>query len=84
LSNNFFEHVEKVTNMKLEDLFQLTNSVAYENLHTEESIRELIAQLSVVANVEICKETEDQIIDAIMNNKLPLDAESLIKMLGKK
>ncbi len=86
MSNNnpFFDNIEKRTNVKQEDLFKLANSVNGANLKDENTIRQLIAQVSTLAGVPVSKEKEDEIVRAIVNNNVPLDFASLSKMFTKK
>ncbi|WP_026673030.1 stage VI sporulation protein F [Alkalihalobacterium bogoriense] len=83
MNNNFFDNLEKKTNVKQEDLFNLANSVSNANLQDEATVRQLIAQVAQLANKEVPKEKEDQIVEAIVNNKMPMDFASLSKMFKK-
>ncbi|UOE92352.1 stage VI sporulation protein F [Alkalihalobacillus sp. LMS39] len=83
MNNNFFDNLEKKTNVKQEDLFNLANSVSNANLQDEATVRQLIAQVAQLANKEVPKEKEDQIVEAIVKNKMPMDFASLSKMFKK-
>ncbi len=84
LSNNFFDNIEKKTNVKQEDIFKLAQSVSNANLKDEKTVRQLIAQVARLANKPVSKEKEDQIVNAIINNNMPMDLGSISKMFGKK
>lgn len=82
--NNFFDNLEKKTNVKQQDIFQLANSVSGANFKDEQTVRNLIQQVARMANKPVSKEKEDELVKAIVNNNMPLDFASLAKMFGKK
>lgn len=83
-SNSFFDNIEKKANVKQEDIFNLANSVSGANFNDEETVRNLVQQVSKLANKPIPKEKEDELVSTIINNNMPLDFGSLAKMFGKK
>lgn len=84
LSQNFFDNIEKRTNVKKEDIFKLANSVSNANLKDERTLRQLIADVSRIANVPVSKEKEEKIVQAILNNNMPADLSQLTNMIKKK
>ncbi len=62
---------------------KIANSVSNANLKDENTIRQLIAQVAQVANVQVPKEKEDQIVQAILSGNMPTDFGSLTKMFKK-
>lgn len=84
MNQNFFDNIEKKTNVKKEDIFKLANSVSNANFKDERTVRKLIADVARLANVPVSKEKEDKIVDAIVNNNMPADLSQLAKMLNKK
>ena len=82
--NNFFDNLEKKTNVKQQDIFNLANSVSGANFKDEQTVRNLIQQVAKLANKPVSKEKEDELVKAIVNNNIPLDFASLAKMFGKK
>ncbi|WP_078553261.1 stage VI sporulation protein F [Bacillus alkalicellulosilyticus] len=83
MSNNFFDNIQKKTNVNPEELMKIANSVSNANLKDENTIRQLIAQVAQVANVQVPKEKEDQIVQAILSGNMPTDFGSLTKMFKK-
>lgn len=83
-NNSFFDKIEKKTNVKQEDIFKLANSVSGANFRDEKTVRDLIQQVSRLANKPVSKEKEDELVKTIINNNIPLDFSSLAKMFGKK
>lgn len=84
LSGNFFDNLEKKTNISRDDIFRLANRVSQANFQDEETVRTLIADVARLANVNVSKEKEEQIIEAIVNNKIPADLSQLTNMINKK
>lgn len=83
-NDSFFDKVEKKTNVKQQDLFNLANSVSGANLQDEKTVRDLIQQVAKLANKPVSQEKEDELVKTIVNNNIPLDFSSLAKMFGKK
>ncbi|TES57721.1 stage VI sporulation protein F [Halalkalibacterium halodurans] len=79
---SFFDHLKNKTNVNPADLFKLADSVSQANLRDEKTVRQLITQVSRLANVPVPKEKEDQIVKAILNNDVPTDLASLTKMFN--
>jgi len=84
VNQNFFDKIEKKTNVKKEDIIRLANSVSSANLRDEKTLRKLIADVAKVANVSVSKSKEDKIVNAILNNQIPSDLSQLAKMMNKK
>jgi hypothetical protein len=83
-NNSFFDKIEKKTNVKQQDIFNLANSVSGANLKDEQTVRNLIQQVAKMANKPVSKEKEDELVKTIINNNIPMDFASLAKMFGKK
>lgn len=82
--SSFMDQIQKKTSVKPDDLFKLANSVSHANLQDEATVRQLIAQVAKLANKPVSKEKEDQIVQAIIKNNMPMDFASLAKMFNKK
>ncbi|MCM3718945.1 stage VI sporulation protein F [Fictibacillus phosphorivorans] len=80
----FFDKIEKKTSVKKDDIFKLAQSVSGSNLRDERTIRMLISQVSAMAGVAVTKQKEDQIVQAVLNNNIPLDLATLSKMFDGK
>jgi hypothetical protein len=83
-NRDFMDNIEKKTNVKKDDLFKLADSVQHANLKDEQTIRNLIAQVSRLAGVPVSKQKEDRIVQAIINNNIPLDFSTITKMFDQK
>lgn len=75
MNNNFFDRVEKKTNVKKEDILSLARSIQNKNLKDEKELRKLIKNVANLAGKEVSKEREEKIIDAIIKDKIPKNIE---------
>ncbi|GAE29004.1 MULTISPECIES: stage VI sporulation protein F [Halalkalibacter] len=83
-NDSFMDQIQKKTSVKPDEIMKLANSVSQANLQDEKTVRQLVAQVAKLANKEVSKEKEDQIVNAIVNNNMPADFSSLAKMFNKK
>lgn len=79
-SDNFFKKIEKKTNVNKETILSLANKLQGGNMKDENTIKEVISDLSKMTGREVSKEKEQKIIDAIINDKVP---NNIDKMLDK-
>lgn len=77
-SDGFFKRVEKKTNVNKETILNLANKLQNTDLKNEETLREVIKELSNITGREVSKEKEDKIISAVINDKVPKDIEKMI------
>lgn len=75
MNNNFFDRVEKKTNVKKEDIMNLARSIQNKNLKDERELRKLIKSVATLAGKDVSKEREEKIIDAIIKDKIPKNIE---------
>jgi len=79
-SDNFFKKIEKKTNVNKETILSLANKLQQGNMKDEETIKEVINDLSKMTGREVSEEKQKKIIDAIVNDKVP---NNIDKMLDK-
>lgn len=82
--NPLFDEIEKKTNVKKDDIFRLANSVANANFQDEKTVRQLVSDVSKLAGVPVSKQKEDQIVQAIVKNQVPMSFSALTKMFNQK
>lgn len=75
-----FDKLQKNANIDPNDVYKAAESVKNANFSDEKTVRDLVRHLSRIANKEIPKEKEDQIVQSITNNKVPTDVESMNKL----
>lgn len=78
LSDNFFNRVEKKTNVNKETILELAKKLQQNDLKNEGTLREVIKELSKMTGKEVSKEKEDKIINAVVNDKVPKDIDKLV------
>lgn len=79
---SIFDHLKKKANIDAEEVFQVANSVQNADFSDEKTVRQLIRQLSKVANKPVSKKKEDQMVEAVINQNMPLDMNTLGKFLN--
>ena len=77
-SDNFFNKVEKKTNVKKSTILDLAKKLQGDNMKNEDNIRDVIRELSKMTGKKVSKEQEDKIISAVVNDKVPKDIEKMI------
>ncbi len=77
-SDKFFQKVEKKTNVGKETILELANKLQNGNLKNENTLREVINELSKMTGREVSKEKQDKIIEAVINDKVPKNIDKMI------
>ena len=57
--NSFFDRIERKTNVKKEDIFNLAKTIQGKDLKDEDTLRNLIQEVSKLAGKEVPKEKEN-------------------------
>lgn len=76
-SDNFFKKVENKTNVNKSTIMDLANKLQNNNMKDEETIREVIKNISELTGKEVSKEKEDKIVNTILKDKVPKNVEKL-------
>jgi hypothetical protein len=82
--NKLFGNLEKKTGVKMTEVIKLAQSLQNSNFKDEKTVRSVIHQVSSLAKKPVPKKTEEMMVQAILNNKIPKDLSSLSKMADKK
>ena len=72
-SDVFFKNVEKKTNVNKETILSLAKKLQDGNMKNENTIKEVIHDISRITGREVSKEKEDKIVNAIINDNVPKD-----------
>ncbi len=75
--DNLFNRIEQKTNINKETIINLANKLQNNNMKNENSIREVIQDISKLTGKEVSKEKEDKIINAIINDKIPKNIDKM-------
>lgn len=77
-SDNFFNRVEKKTNVGKETILELAKKLQENDLKNENTLREVIKEIGIMTGKEVSKEKEDKIVNAVVNDKVPKDLDKMI------
>lgn len=77
-SDSFFNKVEKKTNVNKDTILNLAKKLQQGNMKDENTLKEVIHELSVMTGKEVSKEKEDKIISAIQNDQVPDNIDKLL------
>ena len=78
LSDSFFKKVENKTNVKKSTIMSLANKLQGDNMKDENTLREVIKELSIMTGKNVSKQQEDKIIGAIKDDKVPNNLDKMI------
>ena len=76
-TDGFFKKIEKKTNVNKETILGLAKKLQENDLKNENTLREVIQELSQMTGKEVSKEKEDKIIEAVVNDNVPKDIEKM-------
>lgn len=75
--DSLFNKIEQKTNINKETIINLANKIKKNNMKDENTIREVIQDISNLTGKEVSKEKENKIIDAIINDKVPKNIDKM-------
>ena len=78
LSDNFFKKVEKKTNVKKSTIMNLAQKLQGDNMKNEDTLIEVIHELSSMTGKQVSKEQEDKIISAVVNDRVPDNLDNML------
>ena len=78
LSDSFFNKIEKKTNVNKDTIISLAQKLQQNDLKNEDTLREVIRELSKMTGKEVPKEKEDKIIETVISDKVPKDLSKFI------
>ena len=75
--DNFFNKIEKKTNINKETILSLATKLQNNNMKNENAIKEVIQDICNLTGKEISKEKEKKIIEAIINDNVPKNIDKM-------
>lgn len=75
---DIFNKIENKTNISKETILRLADKLKKNNMKDENTIREIIKDISNLTGKEVSKEKEDKIIKAIKDNKVPKNLDKML------
>lgn len=77
-SDGFFDRVKQKTNVDKDTILSLAKKLQDGNMKDENTLREVIRDISHITGREVSVEKEQKIIDTVMNDKVPKDLDKYI------
>lgn len=75
--DDFFKKVEKKTKVNKETIISLAEKLQKGNLKDENTLREVIHELSNMTGKKVDKERENKIVETILKDKVPDNVEKM-------
>ena len=76
--DSLFNKIEQKTNINKETIIALANKIQKNNMKDENTIREVIQDISKQKKKNVSKEKENKIIEAIINDKVPKNIDKML------
>ncbi|MBR2138635.1 MAG: stage VI sporulation protein F [Bacilli bacterium] len=78
MNENFFDRLKSKTSVDKETIISLARKLQEGDYKNEDTLREIIHELSIITGKEVSLEKEEKIINMIVNDKVPNDIEKYI------
>ena len=78
LSDELFKKVEKKTKIKKDTIISLARKLQDGDYKNENTLRDIIHELSFITGREVSKEKENKIIDMIVQDKVPKNIDKYV------
>ncbi|MBP3840863.1 MAG: stage VI sporulation protein F [Bacilli bacterium] len=75
--DNFFKRVENKTNVDKNTILSLAKKIQEGNMKDENTLKEVINELSTLTGKEVSKEQEEKIINTIVNDNIPKNIDKM-------
>ena len=78
MKDNLFERIEAKTNVDKDTIISLAKKLQQGDYKNEDTLKEIIHELSTITGREVSEEKEEKIINMIVNDKVPKDIEKYV------
>lgn len=78
MNDNLFNRIESKTNVNKDTIIALARKLQDGDFKNENTIKEIIGELSSITGKEVSEEKERKIIDMIVNDKVPKDIDRYV------
>ncbi len=78
MKDNLFERIEAKTNVDKDTIISLAKKLQQGDYKNEDTLKEIIHELSTITGREVSEEKEAKIINMIVNDKVPKDIEKYV------
>lgn len=79
ISDSFFKRVEDKTNVNKDTILSLASKLQKGNMKDENTLREVVREISNITGKNVSKEKEDKIIKTIIDDEVPEDLDKYVK-----
>lgn len=78
MNDNLLNRIEDKTNVNKDTIVALARKLQDGNFKNENTLKEIITELSQITGREVSEEKERKIIDMIVNDKVPKDIDKYV------
>ena len=78
MNDNLFNRIESKTNVNKDTIIALARKLQDGDFKNENTIKEIIGELSAITGKEVSEEKKRKIIDMIVNGKVPKDIDRYV------
>ena len=78
-SDSYFDKIEKKTNVDKNAILSLASKLQQGNMKDENTLKEVIRDVSRMTGREVSKEKEEKIIKAVLNDQVPTNLDKFLK-----
>lgn len=75
---DIFERIEKKTNVNKDTIIKLAKELENGNFKDENTLRNIIGEISVITGKTVSKEKEDKIVNMVISDKVPKDIDRYV------
>ena len=75
---DIFERIEKKTNDNKDTIIKLAKELENGNFKDENTLRNIIGEISVITGKTVSKEKEDKIVNMVISDKVPKDIDKYV------
>lgn len=76
---DIFDKIEKKTKVNKDTIVSLARKLNEGNFKDEDTLRNIIEEISEITGKEVSKEKEDKIIEMVVNDKVPTNLDKYVK-----
>ena len=75
---DIFERIEKKTNVNKDTIIKLAKELENGNFKDENTLRNIIGEISAITGNTVSKEKEDKIVNMVISDKVPKDIDKYV------
>ena len=78
MKEDLFDKIEKKTKVGKDIIIKLARELQEGDFKNEDTLRNIIGEISTITGKEVSKEKEDKIINMVINDKVPKDIDKYV------